>query len=52
MQRYYQILQEKLSIFPKPFPENFSETKDRLSGLEDEKGKSLFDSAINFLLKK
>ncbi|MBP8699891.1 MAG: glycosyltransferase [Syntrophorhabdaceae bacterium] len=52
MQRYYQILQEKLSIFPKPFPENFSETKDRLSGLEDKKGESLFDSAINFLLKK
>jgi len=52
MQKYYQILQEKLLISPRPFPENLVETKDRLSRLEDTKGASLFDSAINFLLSK
>lgn len=50
MQKYYKLLQEKLFIEPKSFPENLPETRTRLVRHEDKRGSDYFESAISFLL--
>jgi len=52
IQRYYRLVEEKLSIDPVDFPQNLQATRMRLRETNDARSTELFEAGVTFLLSQ